>query len=71
MRGISYDGNKTLVVVELPDDAFAIVDATIYQYRSIPDHPRIQKLDLIRCRWKDGDTGKLGYSSKQKGDLYD
>ncbi len=71
VRGISYDGNKTLVVVELPDDAFAIVDATIYQYRSIPDHPRIQKLDLIRCRWKDGDTGKLGYSSKQKGDLYD
>lgn len=70
VRGTSYDGSKMLVVVQLPDGEFAIVDATIYKYRSAPDHPFITKLDLIRCRWKDGDTGKLGYTSKEKGDIH-
>lgn len=70
VRGTSYDGSKMLVVVQLPDGEFAIVDATIYKYRSAPDHPFITKLDLIRCRWKDGDAGKLGYTSKEKGDIH-
>lgn len=69
VRGISYDGKKTLVVVELPDHSFSIVDASVrrgrYTYR-----PVIKTGDLIRCRWKHGDTGKLGYSSEQKGDIH-
>ncbi|MDE6055851.1 MAG: hypothetical protein K2G55_19320 [Lachnospiraceae bacterium] len=68
VRGVSYDGKKTLLVVELPDHSFSIVDASVhlrYTYR-----PVIKTGDLIRCRWKYGDTGKLGYSSKQKGDIH-
>ena len=70
VRGVSYDGTKTLLVVELPDHSFSIVDATIYRGRLSNLRPIVRIGDSIQCRWKYGDTGKLGYSSKQKGYIY-
>lgn len=68
VRGVSYDDEKTLLVVELPDHTFSIVDASIYRSRLHSERPIVNIGDLIRCRWKHGDTGRLGYSSRQKGD---
>ena len=70
VRGVSYDGKKTLLVVELPDHSFSIVDSSIYRGRLTTLRPVVRIGDSIRCRWKYGDTGKLGYGSKQKGDMH-
>lgn len=69
VRGITYDGSATLLVVELPDHTLSIVDASVTHSRGISDRPNVSKGQVIRCRWKYGDTGKMGYSSWKKGDM--
>ncbi len=70
VRGITYDDKKTLLVVELPDhETLAIVDATIHHSRTGPQRPAVQAGELVRCRWKDGDLGKIGYCDWRKGDV--
>lgn len=69
VRGITYDDRKTLLVVQLPDHTLAIVDATIYRSRSLPERPGVLVGDFVRCRWKNGDVGKMGYCNQRKGDV--
>ncbi|MDE7477553.1 MAG: hypothetical protein K2M91_06345 [Lachnospiraceae bacterium] len=69
VRGVSYDGNKTLLVVELPDHELAIVDGSIYRSRQTTARPKVRTGQNVRCRWKYGDTGKLGYSNWREGDI--
>lgn len=62
VRGISYDGNTTLLTVELPGHELAIVDGSIRQgSRLHTGRPKVGIGDTVRCRWKYGDITGLGY----------
>lgn len=70
VRGITYDDRKTLLVVELPDHTLAIVDATVHWGgRTGSNRPSVLTGESVRCRWKNGDLGKMGYCNWEKGDI--
>lgn len=70
VRGITYDGETTLLTVELPDHELAIVDGSVRRGSKLTTlRPEVSIGETVRCRWKYGDIMRLGYCNWRKGDI--